>query len=194
MPAKSELRKVYREKRRSLTPDQVEQLNTQLLHCFSTLSFEGISTVHLYFPIPGKVEPDSLLLAAYLREQYPSIRLVLPQMNALNHSLESIWWEADTPLTMNSWGITEPSGGVVIPPTAIDLVLVPLLAYDKQGNRVGYGKGFYDRFLETCRPDVKKCGVSFFGPEDRIDDCGTHDIGLDLCVSSLGVCRFPADR
>jgi 5-formyltetrahydrofolate cyclo-ligase len=72
----------------------------------------------------------------------------------------------------------------------IDVVFVPLLAYDKQGNRVGYGKGFYDKFLSLCKPEVVKIGLSFFEPEDLIDDVFENDVKLDYCVTSERVICF----
>jgi 5-formyltetrahydrofolate cyclo-ligase len=72
----------------------------------------------------------------------------------------------------------------------IDLVIVPLLAFDKYGNRVGYGKGFYDRFLSKCRSNVIKVGVSFFEPADRITDINPLDIRLDYCITPTRVWKM----
>jgi 5-formyltetrahydrofolate cyclo-ligase len=83
----------------------------------------------------------------------------------------------------NKWGIPEPQSGDPVPTSKIDLVVVPLLAYDNDGHRVGYGKGFYDRFLLCCRPDCKKIGLSFFDPAEIITDAATHDIRLDAVVT-----------
>ena len=71
-----------------------------------------------------------------------------------------------------------------------DLILVPLLGFDKKGNRVGYGKGFYDRFLAKCRSDVLKVGVSFFEPTDRISDVSPFDIRLDYCITPARVWKM----
>jgi 5-formyltetrahydrofolate cyclo-ligase len=79
-------------------------------------------------------------------------------------------------------GIPEPVQGELIPDEQIDLVFVPLLAFDKKGNRVGYGKGFYDRFLAQCRPNTQKMGLSFFCPIDEISDVDPWDVKLDSCI------------
>ena len=71
-----------------------------------------------------------------------------------------------------------------------DLIIVPLLAVDAQGHRVGYGKGFYDRFLSKCRPDCLKVGLNYFEPDERIVDVGEHDIKLDACVTPTEVFCF----
>ena len=77
-----------------------------------------------------------------------------------------------------------------VPTEMIDVVFVPLLAYDKQGNRVGYGKGFYDKFLSECKPNVVKIGLSFFEPEELIEDVFENDVKLDFCVSSNTILSF----
>src|SRR5690606_39308488 len=102
-------------------------------------------------------------------------------------------WDAATILTLNHWGIPEPESGTAIQPQAIDVVFVPLLVFDTQGNRVGYGKGFYDRFLSECRPTVMKIGLSLFGPIAAIADTDNYDIRLDTCVTPERIWRFTAN-
>ena len=70
------------------------------------------------------------------------------------------------------------------------MVFVPLLAFDEKGNRVGYGKGFYDKFLAECKPEILKIGVSFFEPENIIPDVLNTDIQLDLCITPTKVYNF----
>ena len=96
----------------------------------------------------------------------------------------------NTRFIKNDYGIPEPVNGLEVPVSKIDVVFVPLLAYDKKGNRVGYGKGFYDRFLKKCRPDVIKIGLSFFEPEEQIEDISLDDVKLDFCVTPYGVYGF----
>ena len=69
-------------------------------------------------------------------------------------------------------------------------MFVPLLAYDKLGNRVGYGKVFYDQFLSECSPETLKIGLSFFEPEEQINDVFENDIQLDYCVSPHTIFKF----
>ncbi len=70
------------------------------------------------------------------------------------------------------------------------MVFVPLLAFDEKGHRVGYGKGFYDKFLSECKPEVLKIGLSFFESETLISDVLTTDIQLDLCVTPSKIYNF----
>ena len=90
----------------------------------------------------------------------------------------------------SEWGIPEPLGGVVVEPTKFDLILIPLLAFDKKGHRVGYGKGFYDRYLALCRPDCLKIGISLFEPVELIEDVESYDIPLDLAVCPSQIYDF----
>jgi 5-formyltetrahydrofolate cyclo-ligase len=80
--------------------------------------------------------------------------------------------------------------GLEVPISKIDVVFVPLLAFDTKGNRAGYGKGFYDNFLSKCKPEVIKVGLSFFEPEDLIADCDHNDVRLDFCVTPLKIYGF----
>ena len=90
----------------------------------------------------------------------------------------------------NQYGIPEPTGGVAVRERDIDIVFIPLLAFDKSGNRVGYGKGYYDRFLSKCRKDVLKIGLSFFPPVDSIEDVDFFDKKLDFCITPERVYAF----
>jgi 5-formyltetrahydrofolate cyclo-ligase len=66
-------------------------------------------------------------------------------------------------------------------------VLIPLLAFDKSGQRVGYGRGFYDKFLATLKSDVKKIGLSFFPPVDEVSNTHAQDLPLEVVVTPNGV-------
>jgi 5-formyltetrahydrofolate cyclo-ligase len=104
--------------------------------------------------------------------------------------MENIFFEGLHQLEKNGWGISEPKQGVPTPSEKIDLVIVPLLAFDKQGHRVGYGKGFYDRFLKECRPDCQKVGLSMFDPENQSIETNEHDVLLSLCITPTKEYKF----
>jgi len=92
-------------------------------------------------------------------------------------------WDKQTLIEQNSWGIPEPLGGVRVDEQEIDLVFVPLLVFDEMGYRVGYGKGYYDRFLSKCRSDIQKVGLSFFEPIAQISDRDAYDIPLTAGIT-----------
>ena len=95
-------------------------------------------------------------------------------------------------LIENAWGILEPSGEnqEKILPEQIDLVIIPLLIFDKKGNRVGYGKGFYDRFLQQCKPETIKIGLCLEEAIEEIEDINEFDIKMDLCIIPNKIYRF----
>ncbi|HVZ97178.1 MAG TPA: 5-formyltetrahydrofolate cyclo-ligase, partial [Chitinophagaceae bacterium] len=97
----------------------------------------------------------------------------------------------ETELILNSFGIAEPTGGKMIGANEIDLVLVPLLAFNHKGFRVGYGKGHYDKFLAECNNEAITVGISFFDAvDDSIDDINQFDIPLKYCVTPYRVYEF----
>jgi 5-formyltetrahydrofolate cyclo-ligase len=96
----------------------------------------------------------------------------------------------NTKLTISEYGIPEPVEGIEVPSNKADVVFVPLLAFDTKGHRVGYGKGFYDRFLMECKPDVIKIGLSFFEAEEELIAVNPTDVALDFCVTPKKVYAF----
>ncbi|GHB55156.1 hypothetical protein GCM10007390_05410 [Persicitalea jodogahamensis] len=103
--------------------------------------------------------------------------------------LQNYLWNDETVLISNRWGIEEPGAGTSQPVEiqAIDAVLVPLLAFDQKGHRVGYGGGFYDRFLAQCRPDTLKIGLSAFEAIEEIEDADEWDVKLNYCVTPTNI-------
>ncbi|WP_369410841.1 5-formyltetrahydrofolate cyclo-ligase [Desertivirga brevis] len=181
---KASLRKIYMQKRRELTTSAIEAYSLGILSNLKTLTvFNNIKAAHIFYPIAGKKEVDTLLIVKWLRAEFSKLKLVLPKTDLQTHTLKHIIWNEDTPLAINEWGITEPESGQLISPNEIDIVIMPLLAFDKKGNRVGYGKGFYDRFLTECRSDTIKLGLSFFEPEEEIENIDNFDIPLNICVT-----------
>ena len=111
-----------------------------------------------------------------------SVRLLVPRCDTETMALTHHELTPDTVLKNNRWGIPEPVDSSAHSPREIDVVLVPLLAFDRQGHRVGYGKGFYDSFLNQCRADTLKVGLSLFPAVKRIDDVFAEDVALDAVV------------
>ena len=95
-------------------------------------------------------------------------------------------------LVENKWGILEPSreNQDKIEPKEIDLVIIPLLIFDKNGNRVGYGKGFYDRFLQQCNPKTLKIGICLEDPIEMIKDVDKFDVKMNFCITPNKIYRF----
>jgi 5-formyltetrahydrofolate cyclo-ligase len=187
---KKELRKSFLQKRIELDDAHYHSLNQQLCkNFFSHVPVEG-KMIHIYIPIAKNKEPDTWTIIKHIIHEYKGTKIVLPRILDTNGSLQHFAYDSNTKLVENKWGIPEPEEGERVLPASIDTVVIPLLAYDEQGHRVGYGKGFYDKFLSTCRPDVFKAGLSFFPPVAKIDDVGKHDQRLDVVITPDHVFSF----
>ena len=188
---KIELRARYLERRTSLSDAEYAQLNFQLLQTFfSDVDISFVNILHTFLPLKRNKEPDTWPIIDRIRKEFPHIRIAVPKIESTTATLESFIFEGLDQLRENKWGIPEPGDGVPIENTKIDMVLVPLLIFDHDGNRVGYGKGFYDRFLSTCRQDCKRVGISLFEPIEKIADTNSFDVPLQYCVTPEGVYRF----
>lgn len=188
---KAVLRKEYLEKRKALTRRQYWTFNEDLLEHFSTFNWGSYRTVHVFLPITENKEVDTFAMLQYFKEQHPELRVVIPRTDFKNLSMQNVLFDPMyTILGKNKFGIPEPIHGKIVPFEEIDVVLMPLLAFDKKGNRVGYGKGFYDRFLVGCRPDVVKIGLSLFDPVEQITDLNEFDNPLSACVTPQQIWYF----
>lgn len=169
--------------RDQLSDTQYHQLNANLLRNFQSLPMDGIAYLHTFLPILEKREPNTFLLIDYIKANYPNTKIVVPKSD-LQKNIMTHYVLGEQALMKNKWGIVEPEGSTnQVAVGLIDAVLLPLLSFDMEGNRVGYGKGYYDRFLSECRPDIRKIGLSLFDPVDKIIDREAHDIPLDSCVT-----------
>ena len=180
---KQELRIVYRQKRKALSLQEIEKNNDLILINFQKISLPDINCVHSYVPSLKLGEPDTALIIRYLQFKNPMIKVVLPKIDIHSGTMTHFHFTEAMEMVENIYGIHEPKHGEHIDEAEIDLVLIPLLAFDKSGNRVGFGKGFYDKFLGRCKPTTVKAGLSFFGAVDQIDDVSGLDIALDFCVT-----------
>lgn len=188
---KAELRKLYLAKRKSVSEAEYLQLNHQLCeNFFATVDLSFIKVLHTFIPIEKNREPNTWLIIDRIRREFPHIRLSIPKINTETGGLENFFLEGMHQLVLNTWGILEPKQGIPTEPEKIDMVLVPMLTFDTNGQRVGYGKGFYDRFLATCRPTVKRVGLSLYEPVERIQDIEDHDVPLTYCVTPTQTFSF----
>ncbi len=187
---KNELRNIYKQKRLGISSKEKLKLDDLLLLQLQTFNFDGIKTLLTFWPMVNMAEPDTHLYSGYLRHIVEGLKIAYPVSDFATNSMWAKLIDQDTIYTTNSYGITEPKAGQIINPIDIDLIFVPLLACDKQGIRVGYGKGFYDRFLNQCKADVVLIGFSYFEPLDLITDTNEFDIPLNFCITPNEVYEF----
>lgn len=180
---KKQARQLYLKQRSELSAtDRMKRDDLILIH-FQTIELPYLDTVLSFHPMEEKAEVDTFLLTDYLRFKNPSLQVCYPKTNFAAGSMQAVHAGADAVFEGNAYNILEPVTGEVLPPTEIDLVIVPLLICDTSGNRVGFGKGFYDRYLKDCREDCIKIGVSYFEPVDAIEDAADYDVPLNFCIT-----------
>lgn len=185
---KAECRKQYTEKRKQLSAVEIEhQSNTILDTLLNTFDFNG-KTISVFLPIQAKREVNTYPILD--KHNSLNCRIALPVADFQTNSMFHYLYEHSGQLVINEYGIPEPVAGTPVAAEEIDIVIVPLLCFDKKGYRVGYGKGFYDRFLSTCRPDCLFIGLSFFDGIDEIEDCSPDDVPLHVCITNDTVYFF----
>lgn len=187
---KQELREEYLKKREYLSDLEIHRFNVNLLNEFKKLSLKDFHFIHFFIPIKKFREPDTLPIIHWILKEHPEIKIVLSRCNMETNLMEHFVWDNGQELLENRWGIKEPHSGTKVLSQQLDAVIVPLLVFDKEGNRVGFGKGFYDRFLGDCRENCKKIGLSFFEPIEKIKDIDSHDVKLNLCITKSKTWHF----
>ncbi|WP_324674541.1 5-formyltetrahydrofolate cyclo-ligase [Hymenobacter sp. GOD-10R] len=178
-------------RRRTLAPEDLAQRNLQLAEqLFQHFEVAGWHWLHVFLPVARQKEPDTWLIIRQLWREHPSVQVAVPVVQPDGVSLRHYQLTPQTQLVESRWHIPEPVGAAEVVPAALDAVVLPLLAFDELGHRVGYGKGFYDRFLQECRPDTVRIGLSLEPPVKRIEDAWDGDVPLHACITPERVWRF----
>lgn len=185
---KRELRHKYKELRQKLSLEEIEEKSLAIANQILKLDIWNNTYFHLFLPIDEQKEVNSEYILQILAGKDKEI--VISKSDFETTTLSHFLLTDNTKIKKNVYNIPEPINGLPVPTEMIDVVFVPLLAYDKQGNRVGYGKGFYDKFLSECKPNVVKIGLSFFEPEESIEDVFENDVKLDYCVTPQSIFQF----
>ena len=192
---KVSLRRAALTRRQALPAAEIAQrsqlLYAQLFQCFPVAQWRWL---HLFLPLARRNEPDTWPIIHRIWAEELAVRLAVPVVQADGISLRHYELTPATPLHSNRWGIPEPAATAEteVHAAAFDAVLVPLLAVDRAGHRVGYGGGFYDRFLAQCRPGTLFIGLNVLNepPVRRIADVLPTDVPLTAYITPGGVWRF----
>ena len=185
---KVDLRKKYKSLRHILTQDQIEDYSITIANQLLTLPIWNHSFYHLFLTITDQHEVNTDYILNILSGKDKNI--VVSKSNFTNNTLTNYLLTDATTFKLSDYNIPEPIDGIEILNHNIDVVFVPLLAFDLKGHRVGYGKGFYDNLLASCKPETIKVGLSFFDAEAEIEDVFSGDIPLDYCVTPKQVYKF----
>lgn len=185
---KTELRKKYKTLRENLSLNDIDELSIAIANNLINLPIWNYSFYHIFLAIEEQKEVQTDYILSILSGKDKNI--LISKSDFETGTMTHFLLTDSTKIKKNHYNIPEPVDGIEISNDKIDVVFIPLLAFDKQGNRVGYGKGFYDRFLANCKPETIKIGVSFFEAENKITDIFEGDIRLDYCVTPKLTYKF----
>lgn len=185
---KKALRLHYKTLRKQLSENQLEEMSLAVANNVLTLQIWEKTYFHIFLPIEEHNEVNTEFILHLLSGKDKEI--VISKSDFETRNMTHFLLTDNTKIKKNEYNIPEPIDGIEVPAKKIEVVFIPLLAYDKLGNRVGYGKGFYDKFLSECQPETIKIGLSFFEPEEQITDVFETDVKLDYCVTPNAVFKF----
>jgi 5-formyltetrahydrofolate cyclo-ligase len=185
---KEDLRALYKKKRNFLDQKKSQDLSFEIANRSLQLNIWDYSNYHVFFPIENNNEIDTKLIIQIIQGKDKNV--VLPKTNFKNKTITNYLLTDATLLTINKHGISEPKSGIEISENQLEVVFIPLICFDKTGHRVGYGGGYYDRLLEKCSSNCIKIGLSFFDPEDRIEDITQSDIKMNHCITPSKTYNF----
>jgi 5-formyltetrahydrofolate cyclo-ligase len=190
---KIELRAYYKSKREEVTENDLIKKSEKIAEkILQEIDLEN-KTVSIFLPIKKQKEINTFLIIEEIKNK---CRIAVSKSNFSDFSMQHYHYayENENSLVENEFGIPEPLAGIEIKPTELDIVFVPLFTIDSDGNRVGFGKGFYDRFLNKCKPECVFIGLNLFENIDQIDDVNQNDIKLDLCITPYKTITFNSSK
>jgi len=173
---KAELRKIYLQKRINLRQEEVRISSLNLLSQMKETAIFQKKIFHIFLPIKQKKEIFTWFIINFLWLKGKTV--VVSKSNFKDKTMKHFILEKETLLQENKYGIPEPVSAKSINPNQIEVIFVPMLISDEQNNRVGYGKGVYDRFLMKCSEEVLHIGLNFFSPVKQITDINSLDVPL----------------
>jgi 5-formyltetrahydrofolate cyclo-ligase len=185
---KKDLRQKYKAKRQELNEVEIEDLSLAIANKVLTLPIWDKTYFHIFLPIAEHKEVNTEYILHLLSGKDKEI--VISKTDFASRNMTHFLLTDNTKIKKNEYNIPEPIDGLEVPTHKIEVVFVPLLAFDKTGHRAGYGKGFYDKFLTECKPETIKIGLSFFEAEERIADIFESDVKLNYCVTPNEVYKF----
>lgn len=193
MPTKDAVRRVMLDVRKAISSAQKRQAAEDLCrHFMSHFNAQHQLSIGSYAAMGHEISSDRINDFLGLQATHS---LALPQIlpeNQAERGMRFVQWSFGGPLFSGAFGTYQPQGEEVVP----DLILVPLLAFDHQGNRLGRGGGFYDRYLASARATRALCAVGLAFDEQYVENCpvNSHDEPLDGILTPSGLCVVRKDR
>jgi 5-formyltetrahydrofolate cyclo-ligase len=187
---KRTVRKEYLKRRMDIPEEELQQLTTLIASGFRKIKLPPVNNLLSYNPLASRHEFDVNICEEIVKEQNMMMRVAWPKIHVDLLDMEAVLVEKDGLFIKNKFNILEPIGGAIVPPQKLDLIFVPMVAFDVRGYRVGYGKGYYDRFLAQCKPETIKVGFSFFDAVDYLEDIDEFDVPLTFCITPHRIYEF----
>ena len=181
---KTTLRAQIKQQRSAISLHDWERWSTDIQkRLFAYPAFLKAHTIHCYVSMNDRKEVDThgIVESCLKRNKSLFVPIMKTEVNELQHVEVSTKEE----LKPNAWGVPEPEYGERLDVIDPDLVIVPLLASDEKGNRLGYGKGYYDRFLSQ----ISSIKVGLVFDQFILDEIPTepHDIPLDVLITETRI-------
>lgn len=187
---KNTVRKEYLQRRMDIQEEELQQQVALMAFNFKKLVLPPVKYLLSYCPLTDRREFDVNVCEDILQQQNPALQVAWPRIQVHTADMEACVVEKGGLFLKNRFNVLEPISGEIIPPEQLDMVFVPLVAFDERGYRVGYGKGYFDRYLVRCRPNVIKIGFSFFDAVDSIEDINEFDVPLNFCITPYRIYEF----
>jgi 5-formyltetrahydrofolate cyclo-ligase len=187
--SKARLRHLFHQKRKALSSEARAQKSSALLQWIHTVpAFASAKHMAFYWPMGAEISPLALLLAAEQQHKH----CYLPCLQSESSILDFVAYQSEAPLILNRFGCLEPDphNNPCIALCDLDLILIPLLAFDTYGQRLGRGAGYYDRTLATClqgsrRPYLLGLGYASQGTDRLPTDA--WDVPLEGILTEKGL-------
>ena len=177
---KQQLRDIYKQKRKDLTENQIKEFQKNIYEQIYGLDISNVKNVHVFLSLKKFKEINTKPIIDYFVSK--GKKIVVSKSNFKNNTLSHFYLEENTILKLNKYEIPEPVNAEQVDEKELDIIFVPLLISDDKKYRVGYGKGFYDRFLLNCKKEAKFIGLNFFKPIELIEDSNKFDIPLHKVI------------
>lgn len=181
---KKELREKFTELRMSLDKKSADEKSNEIhQHLFASNAFKNSKTIHTYVSMNHRNEVDTFQLIDQALQMGKNV--VIPRIED-DIELSHHQIRGTENLKKNDWGVPEPTGEGSVEPEDLDLILVPMLSGDRFRNRLGYGKGYYDRFLKQT--DAVRVGLLFdIQMYDERLPVNKYDVQLAMLITESGI-------
>ena len=178
MHDKSELRKIVRQRKGEFSQKQLEELSLDVVNKLkANTHFRNAQTVMRYSSLPDEVDTRQLLKDTLNEGK----TILLPKVTG-ETTMELRTYRGDADLSIGYFDIMEPSGLPFTDYDKIDVAVIPGMAFDQRGNRLGRGKGYYDRFLSKLPTHIYKIGVCFDFQKFEIIPASPTDVAMDIVI------------